>query len=96
MPERTGTPHTGPPAADLRPYQDADSGTVTVIIREHPSAGEEAFSGYQYHFRLQAGDSVAVTSRDPNSSASTRFFEVKAGGVTEERLAPHGEVPGPP
>lgn len=69
-----------------------DSGTVTVIVREHPeSMAAVAYSGYQHVFRLMPGDSVAVTQRDiSDGSVSTRFFEVKDGGCAEEYVAPHG------
>lgn len=70
-----------------------DSGTVTVIVREHPESREAvAYSGYQHVFRLLPGDSAAVTQRDPDGSVRTRFFEVLEGGHAAERVALHGEV----
>lgn len=75
-------------------YNSPAPGEVMVIVRDHPRAEHErVFSGYQHVFILSAGDSVAVTQRDPDGSTVTRFFEIGSDGRATERVVPHGEIP---
>jgi len=70
-----------------------NKGLGLVIVRDQPVVqlqGTVAMSGYQHVFRLQAGDSVAVTMRDSDGSASTRFFYLMEDGRFSEAVAPHG------